>query len=252
MFQLEDLLSQAEIYEHQPALIEPVLELPSGTEISAWIDHTLLKPEATAEQIGKLAHEALEYNFASVCINPVYVPLAYSILRGTPVKVCTVIGFPLGATSPTIKIIETLACLLAGASEVDMVIHVGGLKAGAYDRVYQDVLGVVEAAHPNQAIVKVILETSALTQQEKIIASLICKAAGADFIKTSTGFGSGGATTEDVNLMARISGVQMKVKASGGIRTYADAQNMIRAGAARLGTSSGVRIIIEALEALES
>lgn len=213
--------------------------------LPAFIDHTLLKTEATTGQIEKLCQEAVDFSFASVCINPVYVPLAARLLGGTGVKVCTVIGFPLGASLATSKARETSACLDSGASEVDMVLSVGKLKSGEYEFVFQDIQGVVEAAKAGDIIVKVILETSALERKEKIIACLLCQSAGADFVKTSTGFGSGGATIEDVELMYRISYPAMQVKASGGIRTLKDAMAMIEAGASRLGTSSGVKIMEE-------
>ena len=240
-------LSLAEKYlvELPPALAGRVM--PTGAEIAAWVDHTLLKPEATMEQIVKLCQEALHFGFASVCVNPVYVPLAYNYLKDSPVKVCTVVGFPLGATLPVCKIREAEASLQAGASEIDMVLAVGLLKSRAYEAVFEDVAGVVEIAHTHHALVKVILETSALTREEKIYASVLCKNAGAEFIKTSTGFGSGGATVDDVDLMYRIAAPEVSVKASGGIRTLADAQAMIQAGASRLGTSAGVAIVTAAL-----
>ncbi len=221
-------------------------------DISAFIDHTILKSDATTNQIEKLCQEAVDYHFASVCINPVYVPLAASILSGTAVKVCTVIGFPLGASLPSSKARETEACINSGATEVDMVLSVGMLKSGNYEHVLEDIHGVVECAHSGNTIVKVILETSALERMEKIIACLLCQSAGADFVKTSTGFGSGGATLEDVELMYRISYPDIKVKASGGIRTLTDALAMIKAGAARLGTSSGINIMKELAQQVEA
>jgi len=228
-----------------PAL--PFKPTPVGAEIAAWIDHTLLKPEATMEQIGRLCQEALQYGFASVCVNPVYVPLAYSFLKGTPVKVCTVVGFPLGATFSSCKVSEAEASLQAGAREIDMVLAVGLLKSRAYEAVFNDVAGVVQVTRTYNGLVKVILETSALTREEKIFASVLCKNAGADFIKTSTGFGAGGATVDDVDLMYRIAAPQVSVKASGGIRILSDARAMIEAGASRLGTSAGVAIVTAAL-----
>ncbi len=244
---LTESLSLAEKYRVELPPTLPIKTVPVGAEIVAWIDHTLLKPEATIEQIGKLCQEALQYRFASVCVNPVYVPLAYSHLKDTPVKVCTVVGFPLGATLSNCKVSEAEACLQAGAREIDMVLAVGLLKSGAYEAVFEDVAGVVRVSRAYQALVKVILETSALTRDEKIYASVLCKNAGADFIKTSTGFGAAGATVEDVDLMYRIAAPQASVKASGGIRTLADAQAMIQAGASRLGTSAGVAIVSAAL-----
>jgi len=239
------VLAEEYLVNLPPAL--PFQQTSTGAEIAAWIDHTLLKPEATMEQIGKLCQEAQQYGFASVCVNPVYVPLAYSMLKETQVKVCTVIGFPLGATLSSCKVGEAEACLQAGAREIDMVLAVGLLKSKAYKAVFADVAGVVQVSRNYNALVKVILETSALTRDEKIFASVICKNAGANFIKTSTGFGAGGATVDDVDLMYRIAAPQAFVKASGGIRTLADAQAMIQAGASRLGTSAGVAIMTAAL-----
>lgn len=244
---LSETLTLAEAYlTHLPPAL-PTKTTPAGADIAAWIDHTLLKPEATREQISKLCQEAQQFGFASVCVNPVYVPQAYSMLKETQVKVCTVIGFPLGATLAVCKVSEAEACLQAGAREIDMVLAVGLLKSKAYKSVFADVAGVVQVSRAYNALVKVILETSALSHEEKIFASVICKNAGADFIKTSTGFGAGGATVEDVDLMYRIAAPQAFVKASGGIRTLADAQAMIRAGASRLGTSAGVAIVTAAM-----
>jgi deoxyribose-phosphate aldolase len=247
MHTLSETLSLADEYQVTLPPMLPIKTAPTGGEIAAWIDHTLLKPEATIEQIEKLCQEALQFGFASVCVNPVYVPLAFSILKDSPVKVCTVIGFPLGAALASCKASEADACLQAGAREIDMVLTVGLLKSKAYEAVFADVAGVVQVSRTFNALVKVILETSALTRDEKILASVICKNAGADFIKTSTGFGAGGATADDVNLMYRIAAPQVSVKASGGIRTLADAQMMIQAGATRLGTSAGVAIVSAAL-----
>jgi len=247
MHTLVETLTLAEKYLVQLPPAIPAQRTPAGAEIAAWIDHTLLKPEATREQIAKLCQEAIEFGFCSVCVNPVYVPLAYSILQNSPVKVCTVVGFPLGATLSRSKVSETEACLQAGACEIDMVLAVGLLKSKAYESVFEDVAGVVEVSHAHKALVKVILETSALTREEKIYASVLCKNAGASFIKTSTGFGAGGATIEDVELMHRIAAPQVFVKASGGIRSLSDAQAMIGAGASRLGTSAGVAIVTAAL-----
>lgn len=244
--ELSQLLSLAQEYEHQlPAAPQP-LALPKGITIAGWIDHTLLKPEATADQIRLLCQEAMQYHFASVCINPVYVPLACGLLRDAKENVCTVVGFPLGAVLPEIKVYETLACINYGASEIDMVINVGALKSEAYGLVMNDIQSVAATAHNQGALVKVILETVLLTRREKIIACLISQAAGADFVKTSTGFGTGGATIADVELMRCVVGSEMGVKAAGGIRTYADAVAMIKAGANRLGASAGVKIVQEA------
>lgn len=244
--ELSQLLSLAQEYEHQlPAAPQPLV-VPKGKTIAGWIDHTSLKPEATANQIRLLCQEAMQYHFASVCINPVYVPLACGLLRDAKENICTVVGFPLGAVLPEFKVYETLACINYGASEIDMVINVGALKSEAYGLVLNDVQSVATTAHNQGALVKVILETALLTRREKIIACLISQAAGADFVKTSTGFGTGGATIADVELMRCVVGSEMGVKAAGGIRTYADAVAMINAGANRLGASAGVKIVQEA------
>lgn len=210
-------------------------------EIGAMIDHTLLKPDATREQIIKLCEEAKEYEFASVCINPAFVKLASECLRGSPVKVCTVIGFPLGATTSVTKAIETRDAIANGADEIDMVINVGALKAGNHELVQKDIEAVVEAACGR--IVKVILETALLTDEEKVMACKLSKMAGADFVKTSTGFGPGGATAQDVSLMRQTVGKYMGVKASGGIRDLETARKMIEAGATRIGASASVAIV---------
>jgi deoxyribose-phosphate aldolase len=251
LMELSKLLSQAQEYAQiLPPAPEP-LSLPVGKEIAGWIDHTLLKPDATAAQIRTLCQEAIEYHFASVCINPAYVPLACGILRDAKENVCSVVGFPLGAALPEYKVFETLACINYGANEIDMVINVGALKSEAYGLVLNEVQSVAATAHNQGALVKVILENALLTRLEKITACLICQAAGADFVKTSTGFGIGGATPEDVELMRRVVGTEMGVKAAGGIRTYAEALTMIKAGANRLGASAGVKIVQEA-EALKN
>ncbi len=220
---------------------------PLDVPIARLIDHTLLKPEATPDQVTRLCAEAREYRFASVCVNATHIALVAQLLQDMPeVAACVTIGFPLGATLPEVKAYEASRCVALGAAEVDMVINVGALKAKAWKPVYDDVAGVVDAAHAGGALCKVILETCLLTDEEKIAACLISKQAGADFVKTSTGFSSGGATTQDVALMRRVIGPAMGVKASGGIRTYADAQAMIAAGATRIGASAGVRIVREA------
>ncbi len=210
-------------------------------EIAHTIDHTYLKPDTSPEKITQLCEEAKRYNFASVCINPSYVSLAAKLLKGTPVKVTTVIGFPLGATTSTAKAMETRDAIANGADEIDMVMNIGALKAKNYDLVKKDIEAVVNAA--NGKIVKVILETALLAQEEKIKACQIAKEAGADFVKTSTGFGGGGATVADIALMRRIVGPLMGIKASGGIRTFEDVQAMIKAGATRIGASASVAII---------
>lgn len=246
---LVELLEQAQDYAQALPAPAPMPSPPIGAEIASWIDHTLLKAEATIDQIKTLCQEARENRFASVCVNPGYIPLAAGLLGGTKIPVCTVIGFPLGATLPTYKLAETLFALNAGASEIDMVLCIGALKSAAYGQVLNEISAVVHTAHNERAIVKVILETALLSRLEKIQACLICKTAGADYVKTSTGFGPGGATVEDVDLMYRVAGPDVKVKASGGIRNLADAQAMIRAGATRLGTSAGIRILQEATAA---
>ncbi len=216
-------------------------------ELAQYIDHTLLKPDATEQQISAVCNEAKQYNFASVCVNPTHVKLAEKLLENSGVKVCTVIGFPLGASSSQVKVFETEQAIKDGATEIDMVINLGALKDGNHTLVEQDIAGVANAAHKSNAICKVIIETSLLNQQEKIKACRLSQQAGADFVKTSTGFSGGGATVEDISLMRETVGPDMGVKASGGIKTYADAQNMIQAGATRLGASAGIRIIQEAL-----
>lgn len=211
-------------------------------DLAAIIDHTLLKPEATKDQIVKLCEEAMEFGFASVCVNPTYVSLAAGLLKDTPVKVCTVVGFPLGASTPLVKAVEARDAIAAGAREIDMVINVGALKSGDDDLVGRDIRAVVEAAR-GKALVKVILETALLTNDEKVKACLIAKAEGADFVKTSTGFGPGGATVEDVRLMRKVVGADMGVKAAGGIRTLETALAMVEAGASRIGASASVAIV---------
>jgi deoxyribose-phosphate aldolase len=210
-------------------------------ELARMIDHTLLKPEATAEQVVKLCKEAKEYQFMSVCINPTWVELAAEQLKGSVVKVCTVIGFPLGATLSEVKAFEAKEAIRHGATEVDMVLNVGALKSGRTEQVLADVRAVVEASR-GKALVKVILETGLLTDEEKVKACQICKEAGADYVKTSTGFGPGGATPEDIALMRRTVGPDMGVKASGGIRDYDAAVAVVKAGASRIGASASINI----------
>ena len=217
--------------------------IPPERSIAEMIDHTLLKPDATQQEIAQLCYEARRYGFASVCVNPTWVSLCAELLKGSDVRVCTVIGFPFGATSSESKAFEAETAIKQGATEIDMVINVGALKARDLNTVARDIRGVVHAAHTHGAIVKVIIETSLLTDEEKTIASLTAKEAGADFVKTSTGFAGGGATVHDVELMRRAVGPQMGVKASGGVRTREDAENMIRAGATRIGASAGVKIV---------
>ena len=217
--------------------------IPQDLNIAKMIDHTLLKPDATQQEIAQLCFEARKYGFASVCVNPTWVSLCAQLLQGSPVKVCTVIGFPLGATSSETKSFETENAIRQGATEIDMVLNIGALKARDLETVAKDIRGVVNAAHAHGIIVKVIIETVLLSDEEKTIACLISKEAGADFVKTSTGFAGGGATVHDVELMRKTVGPQMGVKASGGVRTFEDAESMIKAGATRIGASAGVKII---------
>lgn len=212
-------------------------------DVAKYIDHTLLKPEATADEIDVLCDEAMEFGFASVCVNPTWVKRAAERLRGSDVVTCSVIGFPLGASTPEIKAMETRRAIRDGAREVDMVLNVGALKSGDLELVRVDIEKVVDSAHEAGAIVKVILETSKLTDEEKVIASALAKQAKADYVKTSTGFGGGGATVYDVALMRETVGPEMGVKASGGVHTAEEAEDMIAAGATRIGASAGVQIV---------
>ena len=212
-------------------------------QIANKIDHTLLKPDATRNQIEALCQEAIEYEFASVCVNGVYVPLAVELLKDSPVKVCTVVGFPLGAAATETKAAEARIAIAQGAQEIDMVLQIGVLKDGDTDALYADIAAVVSECQVHQLVCKVILETALLTDNEKRTACEVAKAAGADFVKTSTGFGGGGATVSDVTLMRDAVGPAMGVKASGGVRSYADALAMIDAGATRIGASAGVNIV---------
>lgn len=219
---------------------------PHNRDIARLIDHTLLKADASQDQIAQLCYEARTYHFASVCVNPAHVKLAAQLLKGSDVPVCTVVGFPLGATAATVKAFETQQAIRDGAREIDMVINIGALKSEDYQVVYEDIASVVRAAHAGNAIVKVIIEAALLTDEEKVVACQLSKAAGADYVKTSTGFGPGGATAADVTLMRRVVGPAMGIKAAGGVGSYADAQTMIAAGATRIGASAGVRITKQA------
>jgi len=210
------------------------------------IDHTLLKPDATQDQIAQLCYEARKHSFAAVCVNPTHVKLCAQLLKGSPVHVCTVVGFPLGATPPEVKAFEAQQALDDGATEVDMVINVGALKSKDYALVERDIATVARTSHAGGAILKVIIEAALLTDEEKVKACQLAKAAGADYVKTSTGFGPGGATVHDVELMRRTVGPELGVKAAGGIRSYEDAKAMVAAGATRIGASAGVRILQEA------
>ncbi len=213
------------------------------SEIARLIDHTLLKPEASREDIQRLCEEAIDYGFASVCVNPWNVSQAAELVRGTEVRVCAVVGFPLGATLPIVKEFEAGEALKAGAQEIDMVINVGALKSGQEALAEADIRGVADASHRAGALCKVILETALLTREEKVRGSLLAKKAGADFVKTSTGFGPGGATVEDVRLIRETVGSGTGIKAAGGVRTLEEVRKMVEAGATRIGTSSGVKII---------
>ncbi|QOT00720.1 deoxyribose-phosphate aldolase [Brevibacterium sp. JNUCC-42] len=215
----------------------------SKESVAKYIDHTALKPETTKEMIVKLCEEAKEYRFASVCVNPTWVSLCAELLKEAPeVNVCTVIGFPLGANTPQLKAYETTNAIENGATEVDMVVNVGALKDKNDQLVEQDILAVVEAAK-GKALVKVIIEACLLTEEEKVRACELSVKAGADFVKTSTGFSTGGATVEDIALMRKTVGPDVGVKASGGIRSYADVEKMLQAGATRIGASAGVSIV---------
>jgi deoxyribose-phosphate aldolase len=211
--------------------------------LARMIDHTMLKAEATPKEIEQLCAEALKYRFASVCVNGSHVPLCARLLKGSPVKVCTVIGFPLGAAASAAKAAETELAIREGAQEVDMVINVGMLKGGEYQYVEKDISAVVAVAHRHRVLAKVILETGLLSDEEKVKACVLARRAGADFVKTSTGFGKGGATAGDIALMRRVVGSAMGVKASGGVRSRQDALTMVASGADRIGASASVKII---------
>jgi deoxyribose-phosphate aldolase len=214
-----------------------------NTKLARVIDHTLLKPEATIQEIENLCAEAKHYGFASVCINPAYVKLCADLLRNSSIKVCTVIGFPLGATSSVTKAFETERAIKNGASEVDMVINIGMLKSREYDYVEHDIFAVVDVAHRLKALVKVIIETGLLNNDEKIKACVLAKHAGADFVKTSTGFVKGGATVEDIELMRKVVGPEFGVKASGGVRSKKQALAFLAHGATRIGASASLKIV---------
>ncbi len=221
-------------------------ETATAHDWASLIDHTLLKPEATESDIKKLCNEAIQFGFASVCVNPSWVKKASEFLSGSNVPVCTVIGFPLGATLPDVKAYEARRAIFNGAREVDMVINIGALKSGDDCAVEDDIRAVANAAHENGVLLKVIIETALLTDDEKVRACLASKNAGADFVKTSTGFAKGGATADDVSLMRRTVGVGLGVKASGGVKGIEDARAMFEAGATRIGASVGVKIAQEA------
>ncbi|MBA3534775.1 MAG: deoxyribose-phosphate aldolase [Ardenticatenales bacterium] len=215
-------------------------------DVAHLIDHTLLKAEATEPQVRQLCEEAKTHKFASVCVNPHWVPLCAELLRGSPVLVCTVIGFPLGATTTSTKVFETHEACRNGAQEVDMVLNIGALKGGQMEVVHEDIRAVADAAHQHGAQLKVIFETSLLTDEEKVQAAMISRMAGADYVKTSTGFSTGGATVADVALMRQVVDNALGVKASGGVRGLGDTLQMIEAGATRIGASAGLRIVEQA------
>lgn len=247
---MEDLIARVE-QELQAIRDLPAAPVPRpgaanpAQPLAAYIDHTLLKPEATLAQIEVLCAEARQHGFASVCVNPVFVPFCASLLEDSPVLVCTVVGFPLGATTTASKVYEAAEAIAGGAREIDMVIGIGWLKGGQYVEVYEDIAHVTAACHNGGAICKVIIETSLLTDFEKVVACRLALRAGADYVKTSTGFAGGGATVADIRLMREAVGPAMGIKASGGVRNAAAAHAMIAAGATRIGASAGVAIIRE-------
>ena len=238
------VLSRTQAQSAAEAAPAPVPPQGSGynAAYAKYMDHTVLKPETQRATVARFCDEAIQYGFASVCVNPTHVKFVAERLKGTGVKTCCVIGFPLGANTTFVKAVETVEAVKNGAEEVDMVINIGALKDRDYNLVYEDIKAVVDAAHP-KALVKVIIETSALTDEEKVRACELAKQAGADFVKTSTGFGSGGATVEDVRLMKRTVGDSMMVKASTGINNREICDQMIAAGAVRMGTSKGILIV---------
>jgi deoxyribose-phosphate aldolase len=223
-----------------------------ASKISTVIDHTALKPDTTSDDVGKLCQEAIEYNFMAVCVNGMWAPKAFSIIEKSPVLLCCVVGFPLGASCTKVKAIETQLALEAGADEIDMVLPIGKLKEGDFEYVFNDILAVVQAASKqkslrgNEILVKVILETCLLSESEIIDAAILSVLAGAHYVKTSTGFSDGGATLEAVNVMKMVVGNDAGVKASGGVRTLESARMYLEAGASRIGTSSGIGIVMEA------
>jgi deoxyribose-phosphate aldolase len=227
----------------QPAAVVAAQVTRFDAAVASLIDHTLLRPDATREEIVRLCREARQYGFASVCVNPCWVPVAAAELAGGAIKVCSVAGFPLGASLTEIKAAEAAASIRAGAREIDMVINVGALRSGDYERVHQDIGGVAKVCHDGGALLKTILETGLLDDAQKASACAIAKMAGADFVKTATGFASGGATEHDVALMRRVVGPDTGVKAAGGIRTLEDLRKMTAAGASRIGASASVKIM---------
>lgn len=243
--QVMAILGEARAYPRTGRTLPDVGRVPEGATVANLIDHTLLKPEVTPRQIEKLCFEAKEYGFASVCVNSVFVPLAREMLRESSVRVCTVVGFPLGAMMPEAKTYEAEAAIRAGAQEIDMVLHVGALKARDLVALHEEISDVVTVCHDNDVLCKLIIETVLLDDEEKIIASHLARVDGVDFVKTSTGFNGGGATVDDVQLLRRVVGEGVGVKASGGVRDLKTAQAMIDAGANRIGASAGVAIALE-------
>jgi deoxyribose-phosphate aldolase len=217
-----------------------------ASDIAKFIDHTLLKPDASQDQIAQLCYEARKHGFAAVCVNPAYVKLCAQLLQGSDVHVCTVVGFPLGATPPEVKAYEAQQAIDDGATEVDMVINIGALKSKDYALVERDIASVARTSHAGGAVLKAIIEAALLTDEEKVIACQLARAAGADYVKTSTGFGPGGATLHDVALMRQSVGPEMGIKAAGGIGTFEAAKEMVAAGATRIGASAGVKIVQQA------
>lgn len=226
------------------ATVHPGTDQPAGpADIASFIDHTLLKPEASEADVLKVCAEAAEYGFKSVCVNPIWVKTVTTALKGSGVLACSVVGFPLGATPTDVKSFEARGAVLDGADEVDMVINIAAARAGDKGALVEDIAAVAETVHAGGAILKVIIETALLTDEQKVLACQAAVEAGADFVKTSTGFNGGGATVQDVALMRRTVGPDLGVKASGGVRSLADAQAMIAAGATRIGASSGIAIV---------
>jgi deoxyribose-phosphate aldolase len=243
--QVMAILGEAQAHPRTGRTLPDVGHVPEGASITNLIDHTLLKPDASARQIEKLCFEAREYNFASVCVNSVFVRLAREMLRESAVKVCTVVGFPLGAVMPEAKVYEAEAAIRAGAQEIDMVLHIGALKSRDLVALHEEISEVVTVCHDNDVLCKLIMETVFLDDDEKIIASHLARVDGVDFVKTSTGFSGGGATVADVRLLRRVVGSGVGVKASGGVRDLQTAQAMVQAGANRIGASAGVAIARE-------
>jgi len=242
-FTTEEVNEYLNNFSHSFQGFTPVTPRMTPKELARMIDHTMLKPDASIDEIDQLCREALKYGFASVCVNSSYVSRCFNILKDSDVRVCSVIGFPLGASASEVKINETEYTVMNGAAEVDMVINIGQLKSKDYIYVFEDIKAVSDQAHGSNAICKVIIETCLLTDHEKITACMIARDAGADYVKTSTGFSKGGAVVKDVALMKYVVEDKLKVKASGGIKTAEDALAMISFGASRIGTSSGVYII---------